>query len=137
MSIESKTEFLLLFRGTNWHRSLSPEQIQNVMDQWKRWYEGLASQGTVKVGQPLTNEGRTVSGKGGRTVADGPFAESKEAIAGYFLIEADNLDEAVAIAQACPALEYGTVVEVRQIAPECPVQQHMAKQQAEVELAHA
>jgi hypothetical protein len=54
-------------------------------------------------------------------VADGPFAESKEAIGGYFLLQVKSLDEAVAIAKDCPGLAYGAVVEVRPVAEECPV----------------
>jgi len=51
-------------------------------------------------------------------VTDGPFAESKEAIAGFFLIRADSLEEAVEIAGGCPGLEYGQTVEVRAMVPE-------------------
>ena len=58
------------------------------MAQWVSWYEGLQQQGRVKGSNPLFPEGKVVSGKKGRVVADGPFAESKEAIGGYFLIEA-------------------------------------------------
>jgi hypothetical protein len=57
----------------------------------------------------------------GRVVADGPFAESKEAVAGYFLLRVASLDEAVAIAKECPVLAYGAAVEVRPVAQECPV----------------
>jgi hypothetical protein len=54
-------------------------------------------------------------------VTDGPFAESKEAVAGYFLLDIAGLDEAVAIAQECPGLPYGARVEVRPVAGECPL----------------
>ena len=46
-------------------------------------------------------------------MTDGPFAESKEAIAGFFIIQANNLEEAVEIAKGCPGLDYGQTVEVR------------------------
>ena len=49
---------------------------------------------------------------------DGPFSESKEAIAGFFIIQADSLEEAVEIAKNCPGLDYGQTVEVRAIASE-------------------
>jgi hypothetical protein len=64
-------------------------------------------------------------------VSDGPFAESKEAIGGYFLLDVPSLDEAVAIAQGCPGLPYGVQVEVRPVAAECPVASEL-KQQAEL-----
>jgi hypothetical protein len=52
-------------------------------------------------------------------VADGPFAESKEAIGGYFFLRVADEDEAIEIAQQCPGLEYGSVVEVRPVADMC------------------
>ncbi len=117
----SKSDYMLLFRGTNWDKGLSPEQIQKVTGEFMAWFERLRSQGTVSSGHPLTNSGKTVSGKKGRTVADGPFAESKEAVGGYFLLHVSSMDEAVEIAKGCPALEHGLTVEVRQIAEQCPV----------------
>jgi hypothetical protein len=52
-------------------------------------------------------------------VADGPFAESKEAIGGYLLLQADHLNEAVEIARSNPMLEYGVIIEVRPVLAEC------------------
>jgi hypothetical protein len=54
-------------------------------------------------------------------VADGPFAESKEAIGGFFLLEVGSLEEATEIAKDFPGLNYGASVEVRPVAPECPL----------------
>src|SRR5262245_16481337 len=119
MSNETKTEYMLLFRGTHWDKGLSPEEIQKVTGQFMAWFERLTQQGKVKAGQPLEHEGKIVSGKKGRTVADGPFAESKEAIGGYFLLQVADLDEAVAIARECPILDYGAAVEVRPVAEQC------------------
>ena len=125
------SEYLLLFRGEHWDKGLSPEDLQHVMGQVMAWFEGLKQQGKVKSGQPLEREGKIVSGKNGRTVADGPFAESKEAIGGYFLLQVDDLDEAVAIAKQCPVLEYGSTVEVRPVAEECPTFQRVREQLAD------
>jgi len=122
---DSTSEYLLLFRGNGWDRSLSPAELQETMSRFMSWFQQLSAAGTLKAGQPLLNDARIVSGKNGRTVADGPFAESKEAIGGYFLIKAGSFDEAVAIAQQCPTLEYGSVVEVRPIAVECPTLQRV------------
>ena len=120
MSTENnKSEYLIIFRGTDWDKGLSPEEIQKVTGQFMAWFERLKQEGTVKGGQPLEHEGKIVSGKKGRTVADGPFAESKEAIGGYFLLQVRNIDEAVTIAQQCPTLDYGAKVEVRPVAGEC------------------
>jgi hypothetical protein len=127
------TEYLLLFRGNDWPGSLSADELQNVMSKWRDWFGRLSAEGKMKAGQPLGSEGRLVSGKNGRNVADGPFAESKEAIGGYFLIEAESLDEAIAIAQQCPGLNYGTTVEVRPIAEECPLAESARRKGINVE----
>ena len=58
----------------------------------------------------------TVRGKGGRTlISDGPFAETKEQLGGYYLIEAADLDEAIAWATKMPHMPDGGTVEVRPI----------------------
>jgi hypothetical protein len=122
MSADLKTsEYLLLFRGAGWQNGLSPQELQTLMGQWLSWLEGLQRQGRIKGTNPLLPEGKIVSGKKGRVVADGPFAESKEAIGGYFLIEADSLEHAVEIARSWPILEHGASVEVRPVAAACPV----------------
>ena len=114
-------QYMLLFRGNDWSKGLSPEQMQQVAGQWMAWFERLTSQGKALAGAPLESEGKVVSGKNGRVVADGPFAESKEAIGGYFLLRVDTFEEALAIAQQCPGLAYGAKVEVRPVAEECPL----------------
>jgi hypothetical protein len=118
------SDFMLLFRGTNWDKELSPEQLQKVVSDWAEWFERLTQQGKVKSGHPLQNEGKIVSGQKGRTVADGPFAESKEAIGGYFYLQVADMNEAVEIARQCPGLDYGAVVEVRPVADMCTVRRH-------------
>ncbi len=67
-------------------------------------------------------------------MSDGPFAESKETIGGYFLLTVGSMDEAVAIAQQCPGLPYGIRVEVRPIAPQCPMVEELESKE---HLAHA
>jgi hypothetical protein len=114
--------YLLLFRATRWDKGLSPEEIQKVMNQWTAWYERLCQQGKLKGGHPLTDQAKVVSGGKKTTVADGPYAESKEAIGGYFLLQLADFDEAVAIAKECPGLKHGLTVEVRQVADICPVE---------------
>jgi len=112
---------MLIFRGTDWHKGLSAEEMETVADKWMAWFKGLTEEGKAVDGRPLERAGKIVSGKNGRIVADGPFAESKEAIGGYFLLSVTSEDEAVAIAQGCPGLAYGGSVEVRPLAPGCPV----------------
>jgi hypothetical protein len=57
----------------------------------------------------------------GLVVSDGPFAESKEAIGGYLLLDVETIEEAIAIAQSSPSLAYGTSIEVRPVTEECPL----------------
>jgi hypothetical protein len=118
---QNKSEYLLLFRGIEWDRGLSAEQIQRVTGAFMAWFERLKLEGIAKTGQPLRSEGKVVSGPRGRSIADGPYAESKEAIGGYFLLEVADEAEAVRIAQECPILEFGAMVEVRPVAERCPM----------------
>jgi hypothetical protein len=107
------SEYILLFRGMHWDKNLSPEEIQNVMNRWIAWFDRMTQEGKARAGQPLTDKGKIISGKKGQKVVDGPFAESKETIAGYILLQVATLDEAVKIAKECPGLDYGISVEVR------------------------
>jgi hypothetical protein len=122
MKTETTTgEYMLLFRGPHWDRGLSADELQQVMDKVMAWFEGLNQRGKVKAGQPLGAQGRTISGTNGRFVVDGPFTETKEAVGGYLLLQADSFDEAVEIARSAPTLRYGVSVEVRPILAECPI----------------
>jgi hypothetical protein len=122
MSTHPRTSnYVLLFRGKDWDKPLSPGEIQQVMSRWTAWMEELSQQGKIKDANPLGRyEGRIVSRKKGQAGTDGPFVESKEAIGGYLLLQVNDLEEAVAIAKQCPALEYGLEVEVRTVVKECP-----------------
>ncbi|MDR3402119.1 MAG: YciI family protein [Chthoniobacter sp.] len=119
MNTESaKSEYLLLFRGTDWHRGLTPGEIKRIMIDWMEWSDGLVAEGRTKARRSLGGTGKIISGKE-RNVSDGPYAEAKEAVAGYFLVEVDDLDEAVEIARQCPTLAFGATVEVRPMPPRC------------------
>ncbi|MFO1452036.1 MAG: YciI family protein [Opitutaceae bacterium] len=115
--------FLLLFRnaGPDTHAHLSPEQQRDLAGQWNAWYESLARQGKVQHGRPLELTGRVVSGDRGQVVVDGPYAEAKEAVGGYFFLTVADMEEATEIAKRCPGLPLGLTVEVRPIAEVSPV----------------
>lgn len=121
MNTQNQTGYMLIFRGNEWHKGLSPEKMQAVSERWMAWFKGLTEEGKAVAGNPLAPKGKIVSGKNGRVVADGPFAESKEAIGGYFLLKVDSEEEAVAIAQQCPGLPHGAKVEVRPVMERCPL----------------
>ncbi len=111
-----KSDYLLFFRGNTWEQDLPPDELKQVVTDWYAWFQRLAAEGKCLGGLPLLDTGKLVSGKKGHLVADGPFAESKETIAGYFHIRVASEAEAVQIAQQCPGLEYeGCVVELRPV----------------------
>lgn len=119
MNTPTPSPYLLIFRDASpdVYAQLSPEERQQLLQQWNAWYDGLAASGKVQHGQPLETTGRVVRE---RRVTDGPFAESKEAVGGYFLLTVADIDEATAIAQQCPSLRLGMSVEVRPVAGACP-----------------
>ncbi|MGH8299886.1 MAG: YciI family protein, partial [Steroidobacteraceae bacterium] len=94
MSNPPLKEYLLLSRG-QWDTDKSPEQIQLAIDGFYSWYERLVAEGKLKPGRRLAIEGKRVSRAG---ITDGPFAETKEVIGGYWFIVAGSLEEAAAIA---------------------------------------
>ena len=117
----SKNGYLLLFRSNEWYRELSREELQKVIARNNAWVERLIAQGKSTGGQALARTGAMVSGKNGRNISDGPFAESKEVIGGYLRLNVETFEEAVAIAQSSPGLAYGAAIEVRPLTDECPL----------------
>jgi hypothetical protein len=112
--------YMLFFRnaGPENHAHLSPNERQQLVTRWNAWFEGLVAEGKATEGQPLELETRIVAGPGGR-ITDGPFPESKEAIAGYVRLMVSGLAEATEIAQRHPGLAYGLKIEVRQMTAHC------------------
>jgi len=121
MNAQNQSGYMLLFVGMDWHKGLAPEQTQKVAEEMMAWFKRLKDDGKAVAGHPLGGEGKVVSGKN-RTVTDGPFAEAKEAIGGYFMLDVATMDEAVAIARQCPGLPFGAKVEVRPVLSECALQ---------------
>lgn len=112
-------QFLLLLkdeRAGAWAAGLSPEQMQAIMMRYGTWSKALKEKTTIVNSNKLTDEGGKLIRRtsGGVTVTDGPYAEGKEIIGGYYLIEAENYDKAVEFASDCPHLDFGTI-EVRAI----------------------
>jgi hypothetical protein len=137
MNTQNQIGYMLLFRSDEWYEELSHNEIQKVINQNNAWIEGLTAQGKAEPGRALQRKGATVSGKNGRVVSDGPFAESKEAIGGYLLLNVETLEEAIAIAKSSPNLAYGTSIEVRPVAEECPLDVRARELAREEQLATA
>lgn len=115
----SNDGYLLLFHNNESWRELGQEELEKYVTQNHAWLEHLMTSGKAKGGQALARSGAMVSGKNGRSITDGPFAESKEVVGGYLLMNVETFEEAVAIAKTCPTLAYGGKVEVRPLTNEC------------------
>lgn len=121
MNSDTRIPYLLLFRNTGPEnfQHLSSDQKQHLVTRWNTWYDSLVEQGLATEGQPLETDTRVVSGPAGQRVTDGPFAEAKEAVGGYVKVLARDLEEATAIARRHPGLDYGLIIEIRQLAGSC------------------
>lgn len=106
------SEYLVISRG-QWDKDLSKQDIQDAIDQFYVWLDQHVVEGTMKTGQRLANESRTVSKN--NIVTDGPFSETKEVIGGYWFILASSLDQAARIAAENPCLNCGLSYEIRPI----------------------
>lgn len=102
-------EYLVISRG-QWDSDVPKEEIQGAIDRFYTWYGGLVDEGRMKAGQRLAPQGKTVSRRG---VIDGPYAETKEVIGGYWFIVAASLEEAAELAAGNPCLAHGLTCEIR------------------------
>lgn len=108
-------DFMFVFRGpTPEDLKLSPEESQASMEKWFGWISQLQQQGRYKGGDPLIPGGKTIQGKK-PVVTDGPFAEGKELVGGYFILSAESLDEATELAMGFPDFDIQGSVEIREI----------------------
>ena len=106
---------LLLHESPTDATAMSPEEIQRVIEEYRAWSQSMGQAGNMVGGQKLTDEGgRRLKGWGNQlSVTDGPWAEAKEVIGGFFHINAKDYDEAVRLASSCPALKYGGRIDLR------------------------
>lgn len=128
----TRSEYLLLFRNTQLEKRLSQDEMQEAMGRLNDWLGRWKERGQMPAGQPLGDEGRMISGAKQRTVADGPFAESKEAVGGYVIVRAVDFDEAVKIAGEWPLLDYDCTVEVRPIRQQCATMEQVGMKLVEL-----
>ena len=137
MNTQNQNGYMLLFRSDEWYNRLSYEELQKLINQNTAWIERLTAQGKAKPGRALERTSAIVSSKSGRLVIDGPFAESKEAIGGYLVLNVETIDEAIAIAQRSPGLAFGGSIELRPVAQECPLEARARELAQEEQLATA
>jgi hypothetical protein len=112
------SEFVYLFRTSEAEQRQhmgTPELAQQSMEAWFDWVRELEEKGHLKDrGQPLEPAGKVVRG-GQRVVTDGPYVEVKDLVAGFMVIEARDLEQAVKLSAGCPMLEGDGSVEVRPV----------------------
>lgn len=111
-------QYLLLIYGSeaDW-AALSKEEVGKLYGEYFAYTEGIRKSGHYLGGNPLqpVATASTVRVRGGkRAVTDGPFAETKEQLGGYYLVEAKDLDEALGLAERIPGAKVGSI-EVRPI----------------------
>ncbi len=95
----------MLLIYTNEHETLSPDEAQVIMAGHRETMAEASARGILRGAEPLfpTSTATTVRKRDGKTVfTDGPFAETKEHLAGYYILECDNLDQALEIAGRIP-----------------------------------
>ena len=104
-------QYMILIYGEEriW-QDMTPEQAQTMYAEYMAYSQELAAAGAMRGGSELqpSSTATTLSlNKGDVVMTDGPYAETKEQLGGYFLIEAGNLDEALAWARKCPGIKTG------------------------------
>lgn len=104
-------QYILMLRDTGMFPSdISPEEIQSIITRYRDWIGKIGGAGH----KLRDGEGRTLVARNGVSVTDGPYAESKEILGGYVVVDADSYDDVVQRCQDSPHLEYGSI-EIRQI----------------------
>ncbi len=108
---------LLLHESTTRRPELGPAEIQAIIGRYVAWADAMRAKGRLVAGDKLEDGGgRVLRREGGKVIAkDGPYAEAKEVVGGYFVLEARDHDEAVELASGCPHLELGGTIELRAV----------------------
>ena len=106
-------KFMFLFVGGDYSH-LSNEAMEAHMQKWFAWVEKLTKQERYVAGESLLPGGKKVVGPK-KIVTDGPYAEGKEVVGGFFVVLAKDINEAVELAKDCPDYHLGGGVEVREV----------------------
>jgi hypothetical protein len=107
-------KYFLMLTGEGDYASLSPAENQAVYKKFMEWSASLASEGRLVDALRLSHDEYRVLKPGPNPVAtDGPFADSKEAVGGYFTIKAADIDEAGRLAAGCPHLQHGGTIHIQ------------------------
>ena len=109
-------DFMLIFIGVSYEKlGMSPEEMQNRMGRWFAWSQQMEQDGVIrKGGHALQESQRRVVGPE-KTVTDKAAPEAKELIGGYYVVQANDIEEATKIAQGYPDYDLGGTVEIREV----------------------
>jgi hypothetical protein len=110
---------LLIYANEAEEMAMGTAALTSLMADYTEFTKGIIQGGQFKAGDRLkpVSSASTVRIRNGKvTITDGPFAETREQLGGYYLIDAKNLDEATAIAARIPGAKYGSI-EVRPVWP--------------------
>jgi hypothetical protein len=113
---------LMIYHDETRRAQMLEAQKGQIVQECDDFAQSLVKSGHFRAGSRLqaTSMATTVREKSGRRViTDGPFVETKEQIAGYLLIECQDLDEAISIAARFPSIRFGAAIEVRPVIPTC------------------
>jgi hypothetical protein len=114
MNTQPTNEYLVISRG-QWDANASRQAVQQAIDSFYGWIERHEKSGRMRRGSRLSTDARVVSRQG---ITDGPFAETKELIGGYWFIVAASLDEAAELAAENPCKPFGLSYEIRPLEAE-------------------
>jgi len=109
---------VLIYGNEKGWSSMAKEGIEQMYAEYRKYSEDLAKAGVIRGGSELkpTSTATTVRVRGGkRQVTDGPFAETKEQLGGFYLIDVPDLEAALDWAAKCPSARHGSI-EVRPLA---------------------
>lgn len=106
-------KFVLLITGEDKWAELSPEEMQAGLERYQAFAQRLRDEGRMVDAEGL--DGKRVKIDAQRIASDGPFAETREMVGGYYIYTAADWDEAIEIAKACPSYDYGGTVELRAV----------------------
>ena len=110
---------LLIYGNESQFDKMSPAEQKKIDQEYMEFSKSIAGSGHMRGGNELDriSKAKTVRVRQGkRSVLDGPFAETKEQLGGYYLVEAKDIDEALALAARIPSARWGSI-EVRPIIP--------------------
>jgi hypothetical protein len=119
MTRSREVKYMLLIYGSQDSRPQTPEAVQQVMDEYWAYEKAVADAG-VRIASDALQGVETattveVRDDGERVVTDGPFAETREILGGYYLLDVPDLDAALDWAARCPGAQHGSRIEVRPV----------------------